>query len=116
VRNFNPIENKFIRLIRKKILEVNPDAEIILYGSRARGDVHEESDWDILILLDRDYVSRLDEQPFRDKIIDLELEYGQPISIFVLSKTDWLENHSITPFYDSVNTEGLVIDEKIESR
>ncbi|MFU8844199.1 MAG: nucleotidyltransferase domain-containing protein [Bacteroidales bacterium] len=116
MKYFSPEETRLIQQIRNQILDVDPDAEIILYGSRARGDVHDESDWDILILLDRDHVSRSDEQPFRHRIIDIEMEYGQPISVFVLSKSDWLGKHSITPFYESVTTEGLIIDEKIESR
>lgn len=27
-------------------------AEVILFGSRARGDAHDDSDWNVLILLD----------------------------------------------------------------
>ncbi len=29
------------------------DAHLLLYGSRARGDFREDSDWDLLILLNR---------------------------------------------------------------
>ena len=32
---------------------VPPDGQVWLYGSRARGDAHEGSDWDILILLNK---------------------------------------------------------------
>ena len=35
---------------------VPPHSEMILFGSRARGDAHEGSDWDILILLDKDRI------------------------------------------------------------
>ena len=31
-----------------------------LYGSRARGEQHEGSDWDLLILLDKDHISAQD--------------------------------------------------------
>ena len=30
-----------------------PNSTLLLYGSRARGDAHEGSDWDLLILLDK---------------------------------------------------------------
>jgi len=41
-------------LILEKVKEIvqatDPEAEVILFGSRARGDAMEDSDWDILIL------------------------------------------------------------------
>ena len=37
--------------VKQTIHEIEPEADIILYGSRARGDAHPESDWDFLILL-----------------------------------------------------------------
>ena len=38
--------------VKRAIHEIEPDAEIILYGSRAREDSNAQSDWDFLILLD----------------------------------------------------------------
>ena len=107
--HFNYGDKIIVQKIKEKIYEVNPDAEIYLYGSRARGDIHEESDWDILILLNEEKVSRLDEKPFRDNIFDLQLEYGEDISIFALSKKEWIEKHSITPFYKNVMKEGVLL-------
>ncbi|GAG58037.1 unnamed protein product, partial [marine sediment metagenome] len=39
-------------LIRKNIHETDPNAHVILYGSRARGEEKPDSDWDILVLTD----------------------------------------------------------------
>lgn len=41
---------ELLKQIRQAVREVEPDAEIILYGSRSRGDAVLESDWDLLIL------------------------------------------------------------------
>jgi predicted nucleotidyltransferase len=41
----NRKEQKIARLILKKIKEKDSSAEIILYGSHARGDSHPDSDW-----------------------------------------------------------------------
>ncbi len=94
--------------IRQAVRAVDPDAEIILYGSRARGDENPESDWDILVLTGYD-VDLATEQIFRDKIYDVELETGEPLTIFVYSKQDWTTNQRITPFYHNVVEEGVRI-------
>jgi len=36
---------KLLEQIRRAVREVEPGAEIILYGSRSRGDAIAESDW-----------------------------------------------------------------------
>lgn len=94
--------------IRNTIHEIDSDAEVILFGSRARGDEKTDSDWDILVLTN--YPSNLDiEQKFRDKVYDVELETGQALSIFVYSKDDWNTKQKISPFYENVNTEGITL-------
>ncbi len=40
--------------IKQAVLEVDSEAEVVLFGSRARGDFHDESDWDVLILVDKE--------------------------------------------------------------
>ena len=98
--------NTISQLIRRTIDSIDPKAKVILYGSRARGDEHADSDWDILILTD--YPVDLEtENKFRDKLYDLELETGEPLSIFIYSKDEWRRKQRITPFYRSVNKEGI---------
>lgn len=94
------------KLIKQYISTIDPDADVILYGSRARGDNRSDSDWDILILTDYN-VNLETERKFRYKLYDLELETGEPFSIFVYSKNDWQTRQRITPFYHSVTQEGL---------
>ena len=41
-----------LQSIKNRSAEIMPmNAKVILFGSQARGDYHEGSDWDILILL-----------------------------------------------------------------
>jgi len=94
------------RLIRETINKIDPDTEVILYGSRARGDEKSESDWDILILTD--YPVDLNrEQKFREQLYELELKTEEPFSVFVYSKEKWNTKQRITPFYDNINQEGI---------
>ena len=96
------------QLIRNSISSIDPNAEVILYGSRARGDERTDSDWDILILTD--YVINLQiERKFRDNLYDLELETGEPFSVFAYSKNDWQTKQRITPFYQNVTQEGILL-------
>jgi len=93
-------------LIKLNIGEIDPDAQIILYGSRARGDERADSDWDILVLTDYP-IDNKKESIFRDHLYDLELETGEPFSIFVYSKADWNTRQRVTPFYFNVTNNGI---------
>ena len=98
-----------IQLIRQKVNEIDSTAEVILYGSRARGDNKRDSDWDVMILLKQKNVDKKIEQTFRHHLLALELEIGVPISVFVYSKSDWEGKYSITPLFKSIKKEGILI-------
>ena len=44
------------RSIKKKLASVSPDAKIILYGSRARGNARQDSDWNLLVVLNNEKI------------------------------------------------------------
>lgn len=94
------------QVIRQYVNSIDPTAEVILYGSRARGDARTDSDWDILILTD-EQADLMTERKFRDKLYDLELETGESLSVFVYSKNDWHSKQRISPFYHNVIGEGI---------
>ncbi len=94
-------------LIKSKIHQKNPNAEVILFGSHARGDARIGSDWDILILISELDVSRNTEMEYREEIFEIELEIGEPISTFVFSKKEWETKHHITPLYQNIKKEGI---------
>jgi uncharacterized protein len=98
-----------IQMIRQKVNDLDSTAEVILYGSRARGDNKRDSDWDVMILLNRKNVDKKIEQTFRHHLLDIELEIGVPISVFVYSKSDWEGKYSITPLFKSIKKEGISI-------
>lgn len=101
-------KSHILSLIKKNIGEIDSKAEVVLFGSRARGDERADSDWDLLILTDYP-VSFEVEQRLRHHLFDLELELGEAISTFVYSKSDWGNRHSITPFYQNISSEGIRI-------
>ena len=103
-----PKTKNIAQLIRQKVNDIDRDAEVILYGSRARGDERKDSDWDILILTG--YAIDLEvEKRFREHLYDLELDTGESFSVFVYSKQEWTTRQRITPFYQNVIEEGIYL-------
>lgn len=100
--------NIVLTMIKRKVMEIDSGASIFLYGSRARGDERVDSDWDILILTDLK-TDLETEQMFRHKIYDIELELGESISTFVYNRNDWKLKHWMTPLYNNIKNEGIVI-------
>ena len=86
-----------------------PDSEIFLYGSRARGNAKNLSDWDLLILLNSTHISFDLETKLMDQFYDLELETGELFSPLIYSKKDWNDNHNFTPLYENIQKEGIRI-------
>ena len=98
-----------IKQIKSVVKQTDPDAVVILYGSRAIGKAKKNSDWDILILLDKSAVSLKEEQLFRHNLYELELETGEPISTFVYAAEDWNTRLSATPLYQAVKENGIIL-------
>jgi uncharacterized protein len=102
-------DNDLLIRITKSVKEIEPDAIVILYGSFARGENQPHSDLDILILLNKSKITREDEVRVKYPLYDIEFETGQVISPLVIAKNDWETRHRITPFYENVKREGVVL-------
>jgi predicted nucleotidyltransferase len=101
--------NEILNRIKAGIVNKDPNAEIYLYGSRARGDHRIDSDWDILVISSKDKVTFDYELDLRDPIFDIELESGEVISLLVYSKSDWINKMSFSPLFSNVKKEGIKI-------
>jgi uncharacterized protein len=104
--------NKKDQILSRIVGVVNknaPDSEVYLYGSQARGDSKKLSDWDLLILLNRQSLSFDFETKFMDEFYELELETGEIFSPLIYTMSDWNSNHSVTPFFENIQKEGVRI-------
>jgi predicted nucleotidyltransferase len=84
--------------------------KVILYGSYARGDFDEDSDIDIMILLD---MSDMDLKAYSQQLSYMTYDYNMDndIDIKPIAKSEiffnkWVDNY---PFYNNVNKEGIVL-------
>jgi predicted nucleotidyltransferase len=101
--------DRLLRKVKDTVLEIEPDAEVILYGSRARGDSAAGSDWDFLILVDGPISdTRID--AIRHRLYEVEWASGQVLSCIVRSREQWSSQPlSDTPFHRNVDLEGIVL-------
>ncbi|MCR5456027.1 MAG: nucleotidyltransferase domain-containing protein [Bacteroidales bacterium] len=93
-----------INRILKRVYPVQGRA--ILFGSRARGDAHQDSDWDILILLDKDKITRDDRDEVSYPVCELGWQIDAMLNPIIYTVKDW-ESKSFTPFYKNVTKEGI---------
>jgi len=95
--------------IKKLVLLQEPKAEVILYGSYARGDNGPESDIDLLILLDSDNITYEDKRRISYPLYDLELLTHQVISPLIKSKKTWYELYPNTALFINIKKDGITI-------
>ena len=101
--------SEMLKRISKEITKYDPKAEVYLYGSRARGDNRNDSDWDILVISPSEKITFDYESELRDPIIELELNSGEIISLLVYSKNDWIRKKAVSPLFLNVSKEGIRI-------
>ncbi len=95
-----------IKRIAKEVLPKG--GQLILYGSRARNEADEDSDWDLLILLDKPKIDRQDRDEVAYPFRALSWEVGELISPIIYTKDNW-RKMSFTPFYKNVEQDGIVL-------
>lgn len=96
-----------IRMIYGDSLE-----RILVYGSYARGDYKENSDIDVMILVDDgDDEIKKKFNDVCDLAFDYEMEYGIVISPLVKNIEHFMKWSEVLPFYRNVKQEGMAIDE-----
>lgn len=83
---------------------------LYLYGSRARGDWNEDSDWDLLVLLDKPQRETKDWDNYAWPFTDMGWDIGEDISARTFTKNDWF-NGPHTMFYFNVEEDKEVLYE-----
>ena len=103
------MRNIILSKVKEAVLQLEPSAEVILYGSRARDDFREYSDWDFLVLVEG-LVDTARTDRIRRVLFDIELDTDQIISSIIRSRQDWNSpRYSVVPLHKNVEREGIHI-------
>ena len=94
--------------IKKTLQIVAPSAKAMLFGSRARNDAREDSDWDILILIEKDKIRNEDFDSIAYPLIELGWNIGELTNPVLYTFSDW-KKRSFTIFHKNVEEEGIAI-------
>lgn len=95
-----------LNLIRTIVRSSEPDASIILYGSRARGDAREDSDWDIVVLLNKPPMPHDERYAIAYELWDKGQNIGEEINTLVYTKDQW-DSAPPSLFKYNVREEGI---------
>jgi len=102
--NFDPIIKQLSETLKKELGKSIRD--IILFGSRARGDSYLESDYDLIVLVDQE------SKVLNDKIFNVSCKIGWEhnvvITVFVHERS-YYESKKYEPLFMNIRKEGVHI-------
>jgi predicted nucleotidyltransferase len=81
-------QDEILAKIKSVVLEEIPDAKIYLFGSRVTGKIHEESDWDILVLTDKEYPKSV-RKNIDQKLFSFSISVASVFSFIITTKDKW---------------------------
>ena len=93
-----------IQSLGRKVLPKG--SHLLLYGSRARGDHRPDSDWDLLVLLNRPHKEDVDFATISYPLMELGFDLGQYFSVHTYSQQEW-SKMSFSPFYKNVERDKI---------
>ena len=97
-----------IKAMRNVLNGIDPTVQAILFGSRARGDAEEDSDWDVLVLINKPRISLSDYDKYSYPLRELGWDMDEIINHVLFSTKEWDEKN-FTILNHNVRNEGIDI-------
>ncbi|MHB9036613.1 MAG: nucleotidyltransferase domain-containing protein [Armatimonadota bacterium] len=103
------IEKRMLFDLKDIVARYDSQAEIVLYGSTARGRRQPDSDYDLVVITSRKLSSHEERNLDRD-VYGLQLEKGVVLSVIVYAKEQWQDPVlQVSPYRKNVMKEGIVV-------
>lgn len=100
-------ERRAIKAAAEVLRSQLPVADIVLFGSKARGDSDPDSDIDLLVLTER-RLDRQEEQAMGRSLFDIGLRFDVVFGPLTVDAREWQEGmHSVLPIHAEVEREGV---------
>jgi predicted nucleotidyltransferase len=107
--NAKTADTGILQQCKQAICRVLPDAEVILYGSRARGDAAPDSDYDILVLTDKPVNVKMKEDLI-SSIYPTELGTGAVMTLIAYNRKEWNSQlRKAMPFRKNIELDGVLL-------
>jgi predicted nucleotidyltransferase len=101
--------DSLLKTVKQTVRKIEPDADIILYGSQSRGDAGQESDWNFLVLVHGPVTDERTDR-IRHRLYEIEWESGEVVSSIVRNRDEWQSGmYKAVPFHHRVRQEGVWI-------
>lgn len=98
-----------LQQIKEVAMRVMPKgSKVILFGSRARGDERSDSDWDLLVLLDKDKIQDSDHDLYTYPFWELGWSIDAMIHPVIYTLEDWAKKNNPI-FRYNVERDGILI-------
>ena len=100
---------EIVERIKQEAHKMQPRVQTILYGSEARGEARQDSDIDLLMLVDADKLTYDEKDRIIAPFYDIELDTGIVISTLIMPRKEWENRPFMTPFQYNVQKEGITL-------
>ena len=103
------LDKNTLATLQTIITTTTPDAEVMLFGNRAKGAYNTQSDWDILILTTNDYPNTL-KWELQEKLFAVTIQQGTRVNLLLAQKGKWYTEKEYEPFRKRIEAELLPVD------
>jgi len=108
-KELNPHILSVLSECQNVLRKIGTDAKLVLYGSYAKGSADNESDLDLLILIDGQLTIQKKRQ-IQDALYEISLKNDVVISTIIKSTSAWeLPITKATPIYNNIQRYGIAV-------